>query len=128
MGIRSQLPRAEILNARRWLLMAALIVFYCGCSRTRYRQAADAESYRLIKSRQSDPRWELPSRRVEPDRTSRMYLANERDCGVKPTDDSAARHYMMHPDGKVNRYYGKKPTRSYVENPAWVDLLPRRLS
>ena len=125
MGNRSKLPSDPFRQLSHCLLLAVSLTILSGCSRSRYRQAADSESYRLIKSRQSDPRWQLPVRRVEPNRASRMYLANERACGPKPPDDTAARRYMMHPDGKPNRYYGNKPTRCYVENPAWLDLLPR---
>ena len=109
----------------RLAITAALLLCISGCSRSRYRQAADSEAYGLITSRQSDPRWMLPSRSVEPNRDSRMYLANEQDCGPKPPDDLAAHRYMLRPDGKNLPYYRAIPTRSRVENPAWIDLLPR---
>ncbi len=106
-------------------LLVLLQLSVAGCSRTRYRQAADAESYGLIQSRQVDPLWTLPDRAVEPSRNSRMYLANEKDCGPKPPDDAAAHCYMVKPDGKRIHYYDKRSTRGNVENPHWIDVLPR---
>jgi outer membrane protein TolC len=107
------------------LVMAAISVWLVGCSRTRYRQAADAESYGLVQSRQVDPRWVLPNRSVEPSPQSRMYLATEQDCGPKPPDDQAAHCYMVKPDGKEIHYYDQRHTRSGVENAGWIDVLPR---
>ena len=120
-----KLLRVDVLDAWNLALVLAVMLACLGCARSRYRQAADAESYGLIKSRQSDPRWVLPNRPVEPDRQSRMYLASEKDCGPKPPDDSAAHRYMAHPDCKPIQYYAKIPTRTNVENPAWLELLPR---
>ncbi len=117
--------RTGFLAAGQLIVAASFFVSAVGCSRSHYRRRADAESYRLIQSRQSDPRWALPRRPVEPDQNSRMYLANEKDCGPKPPDDVAAHRYMMQPDRKCNPYYCRMATRSSVENPAWIDLLPR---
>ena len=122
---RPQLPRSGTFAAWHVAFATALVLGCVGCTRSKYRQRADAESYRLIKSRQTDPRWTLPNRRVEPSRDSRMYVANEQDCGPKPPDDIAAHQYMIRPDGKQVCYYGKIPTRSGEENPAWIDLVPR---
>ncbi|MCA9137342.1 MAG: TolC family protein [Planctomycetales bacterium] len=113
-----------------WLSVLALAMLpamgiVSGCARSKYRQAADAEAYCLIESRESDPLWLLPNRNVEPDRRSRMYLANEVDCGPKPPDDPAAQRYMVNPDCKEIPYYQRISTRGNVENPIWMDLLPR---
>ena len=105
------------------LMLASLAIF--GCARSQYRQAADSEAYCLIESRQSNPLWQLPDRPVEPNITSRMYVANEADCGPKPPDDMAAHRYMDCPDCKSIEYYRNIPTRNHVENPAWLDYLPR---
>ncbi|MEZ6134691.1 MAG: TolC family protein [Pirellulaceae bacterium] len=102
------------------------LVVAFGCSRTKYRRAADAESYCLINSRQSDPLWDVPNRPVEPRQISRMYVAAEQDCGPKPLDDAAAKRYMDHPDCKDNTgYYSQIPTRIGSENPSWIASLPR---
>lgn len=97
-----------------------------GCNRTKYRRAADSESYCLIESREIDPRWEVPDRAVEPQPASRMYFAAEQDCGPKPQDDTAAHRYMDYPDGFNNtKYYSKIGNKSYTENPMWAEFLPR---
>ncbi|GAB5407029.1 MAG: hypothetical protein Aurels2KO_52600 [Aureliella sp.] len=88
--------------------------------------AADDESYCLIESREVDARWDVPQRAVEPKPISRMYLASQQDCGPKPIDDAAAQRWMNQPGCIDNtRYYSKIPTRSTVENPVWLDYLPR---
>lgn len=107
------------------LALLGFIGTVVGCARSQYRRAADQEAYCLIESRESDPRWLLPNREVEPDRRSRMYLANEVDCGPKPPDDPAAHRYMVKPDCKEIPYYQRIATRGNVENPIWLDLLPR---
>ncbi|QEG00996.1 Outer membrane efflux protein [Stieleria maiorica] len=107
------------------LLLLACFGSVIGCARSGYRQAADSEAYCLVKSRQSDPRWSIPHRAVEPRRRSRMYVANEQDCGPKPPDDLAAHRYMTLPDCKPVAYYDQIPTRTHVENPVWLDYLPR---
>ncbi len=97
-----------------------------GCNRTKYRRAADSESYCLINSRQTDPRWDVPKRPVEPQKVSRMYFAAEQDCGPKPQDDVAAMRYMDNPGCIDNtKYYSKISDKYYTENPIWVDSLPR---
>ncbi|MFK8113779.1 MAG: hypothetical protein AB8B91_16370, partial [Rubripirellula sp.] len=125
MGCSRSGPRTAYLAAALLAFACAGLLAASGCSRKSYRKAADSESYRLIKSRQSDPRWILPSRPVEPNRQSRMYLANENDCGPKPPDDAAAHRYMLRPDCKDIPYYEQIATRGHVENPTWLDLLPR---
>lgn len=115
-------PAVPVMTALVLVLSAGMM---SGCARSQYRRAADAEAYCLIESRQSDPLWQLPDRAVEPDRSSRMYLANEQDCGPKPADDVAAHRYMTQPDCKPIAYYDRIATRSKVENPIWLDYLPR---
>ncbi len=97
-----------------------------GCTRPQYRRRADSEAYQLIASRELDGRWDVPGRSVEPSRLSRQYLASEEDCGPKPMDDPAARHYMQYPgDQPRAKYYDAIPTRVNAENPVWLDHLPR---
>lgn len=96
------------------------------CSRSKYRKAADVESYGLIESRQTHPLWELPERSVEPDKSSRMYVAAELESSPKPQDDPAAKRYMDYPGGWDNSlYYNQISTRYNTENPVWIDYLPR---
>ncbi len=97
-----------------------------GCSRSRYRAAADGKSYALIRSRIFDPRWDLPARRVEPAAPSRMGLPSDLDCSPKPPDDPSAAPLMNYPDGHKNtRYWDKIPTADHIESPVWLSHLPR---
>ncbi len=108
------------------IALILICVTLVGCARTDYRRRADTEANCLIASRQTDPRWNVPNRVVEPQHHSRMYLAAEDDCGPKPIDDAAANCYMQHPDGIDNsRYYSKIQTKGHTENPVWIDYLPR---
>lgn len=96
------------------------------CSRSRYTQWADAQAYKLVNSRLTDPRWSLPARTVEPARASRMELVADLDCAPKPADDPAAVPLMVCPDGHRNdRYWSKIPTVERIESPAWLEYLPR---
>ncbi len=91
--------RRVAANLIAMCVLALVCALLEGCNRTKYRRAADRESYCLIRSRESDPRWEVPVRTVEPQPASRMYIAAEQDCGLKPQDDPAAHQYMDYPDG-----------------------------
>ena len=125
-AIRSHRPTATQLAMAAALLVGTIVGGVLGCSRSKYRQRADREAYQLVSSRQTDHRWVLPNRPVEPSRVSRMYLANEVDCGPKPSDDRAAHRYMSRPDQKKIHYYDKIATRTNFDNPAWLDVLPRK--
>lgn len=108
----------------RLTVCVALVV--SGCTRSQYRAAADKKSYSLIASRLVDPRWTLPTRKVEPRPQSRMGLTSDLDCSPKPPDDPAAVPLMNCPDGHLNtKYWSKIPTASQIESPAWLDHLPR---
>ena len=123
-------PLSDQLPSRQQFVTGLMIFLVAsGCTRLDYRRSADAESYCLIDSRQSDPRWDVPDRAVEPQLHSRLYMANEQDCGPKPQDDPAASCYMDRPNCINNtRYYGRIPSKSNTENPIWIDYLPREES
>ncbi len=111
------------------LLAAVTLVGQIGCTRSHYRRSADLESYGLVESRQTDPRWDVPSRTVEPAANSRMYVGAHLDCAPKPQDDLAAKCYMDYPGRFDNtHYYSQIPTRATTENPSWMDQLPREPS
>lgn len=108
------------------LAFVACVAGVGGCTRAKYRAAADREAYCLVESRQTDSRWELPDRSVEPNPISRMHVDANTDCPPKPMDDLAAKGYMDHPKCIDNtHYYSQIPTRSHTENPIWLDYLPR---
>lgn len=114
------------LNAQHLIVVGLVFLSLIGCARTDYRREADRQAYCLIQSRQTDARWDVPNRAVEPKHHSRMYMAAENDCGPKPIDDDAASCYMQHPNCIDNTcYYSKIPSKVHTENPVWVDYLPR---
>ncbi|MFO0382292.1 MAG: hypothetical protein ACK506_11390, partial [Pirellula sp.] len=108
-------------------VMVIVVFLTLGCSRAKYRAAADRQSNGLIRSRLTDPRWELPRRSVEPTSSSRMSVDANLDCPPKPPDDPAAKPLMDCPDGHDNtKYWSKIPGSHRIESPAWLDALPRQ--
>lgn len=108
-------------------VMVLAVILVGGCTRAKYRAAADRQSHELIKSRLTDARWELPRRSVEPALSSRMSLDANLDCPPKPPDDPAAKPLMDCPDGHNNtKYWSKIPGAQRIESPAWLDALPRQ--
>ena len=109
------------------LLLAILSLPLSACTRSKYRAAADRQSVQLISSRNTDYRWSLPSRPVEPAPDSRMSIPANLDCAPKPPDDPAAQPLMYCPDGHKNEKYWKKiPDAHSIESPRWLDSLPRQ--
>ncbi len=109
------------------LLLAIPSLHLTACSRSKYRAAADRQSVQLISSRNTDYRWSLPSRPVEPAPDSRMSIPANLDCAPKPPDDPAAKPLMYSPDGHKNEKYWKKiPDAQSIESPRWLDSLPRQ--
>lgn len=126
MNLRPYCLMAQLSNQRQLDVCLVAFMLLVGCARTDYRREADSQSYCLIQSRESDVRWELPDRVVEPKLHSRMYMAAEDDCGPKPEDDPAANCYMQSLNCIDNScYYSKIPNKGHTENPIWVDYLPR---
>ena len=105
---------------------AIVTVLCCGCSRDAYRKLADADAYRLLKTRQFDSRWELPGRTVEPDPRSRLADLNDPDCGPLPPDDMAASGYMRQPynSRKQIDYWDKRGHAGAVDSEHWLEFLP----
>lgn len=109
------------------LLLAILSLHLSACTRSKYRAAADRQSVQLISSRNTDYRWSMPSRPVEPALDSRMSIPANLDCAPKPPDDPAAQPLMYCPDGHKNEKYWKKiPDAQSIESPRWLDSLPRQ--
>ncbi len=125
----------DVETARGWIWSTRILGLLLGllvistipaCSRSHYRLRADKESYCLVESRQLDPLWDVPSRRVEPSSLSRMQIGANLDCPPKPIDDAAAKRFMDFPDGFDNtKYYSKIATQGHTESPVWIDHLPR---
>ena len=88
----------RFLSHRCAIAAFAILVGCCaGCNRTTYRKLADRDAYRLIKSHENDPRWEIPTRTVEPDPRSRLADVQNPDGGPPTLDDPAAKCLMRYP-------------------------------
>lgn len=98
----------------------------CGCSRTFYRQSADADAYCLV-----DPKAEIAgaapsSYRIDIDPRSRMYDPNDPDVEPQPPDDPVAHRYMEVVDRKKgSKLWNELPRTAFVENPDWQQFLGR---
>ncbi|MFK7765859.1 MAG: TolC family protein [Mariniblastus sp.] len=107
-------------------LIACAIVSSTGCSRSAYRNWADWDAYRLIRSRQNDERWDLPERVVEPDVRSRMADIQNPDCSPMPPDDPAANCYMQQPYNSKRpiSYWNNLGVSDAIDSQHWLQYLP----
>ncbi len=97
-----------------------------GCSRTKYRLAADREAYDVIGERNADPRWRAPGYRIEMDPRSRYFDPCDPDCSPMPPDDPTSNQYMHYVDGtKGWKHWGDFGQRIGLENPAWREAMPQ---
>ncbi|MFV0442285.1 MAG: TolC family protein [Planctomycetaceae bacterium] len=108
----------------RSLLVGAILpitMTVSGCTRSFWREQADADVYQAIGQKLNDPRWAVPRLDVTPDQRSRFFDPYDLDHAPLPPDDAAA-HSLMHcVDGKQG--YGgwhKFGDLLNVENPAWL--------
>ncbi len=95
-----------------------------GCSRTKYRLAADREAYCTIGERNGDPRWSVARYGIEMDRRSRYFDPFDPDKPPMPPDDPTAHRYMQCVDGKRGwKHWQDNGFRAELENPAWREAL-----
>ncbi|MFM8581676.1 MAG: TolC family protein, partial [Planctomycetaceae bacterium] len=79
-----------------FLLRGCLLVLIgsaclAGCSRTRYRQSADRDSYALLDDRLDQTPWHPSGMSIDPEGRSRLYDPTDPDC--TPLPDSEPRLY-----------------------------------
>ena len=108
------------------LACIACLLLATGCSRSHYRQHADAEVYCLVESKSDHPHWPLEDYTMEVDPISRFYDPFNPDCPPMPPDDPVS-HDLMH---CVNGMCGdgcwhKNGDAPFVEDPSWINTLPR---
>ena len=108
------------------VVCAVMFSAISGCSRQNYRLWADRDAYRLIKSRQCDPQWQVPDRTVEPEVQSRLADAHDPDCGPLPPDDPDAACYMRYPNStrKPVRYWDQRGYQGAIDDGSWERTLP----
>src|SRR5438132_11509277 len=108
----------------RWRLLLVLVLLASGCTRAFYRQQADRDTYKAIDERDHDPRWQLPSVKIEPPPESRLHDPYKPDRPPMPPDDPAADRYMQRANGmRGYRRWHKDGDAPTIENPNWRDYL-----
>jgi len=108
------------------IMLLSVLTGIAGCSRSHYRLQADAESYKLVAQKESDPRWVLQDYTIEPSDESRFFDPYSPDRPPMPPDDPAAHELMHYVDGKKNwRCWHANGDTPYVDNPDWRAFLPR---
>jgi len=120
-------PCRTFLAAIRIGLLLLLAFTSSGCRRPSfYRLQADQQAHCLIDQKSASAGITPGEYRVDIDPRSRMYDPNNPDCEPMPPDDPTS-HRLMH---CVDCKKGEKcwkclPQTSFVENPGWLEHLPR---
>lgn len=108
------------------VLACSALVVLVGCSRARYRAAADRDTYGVLEERLFDPRWQIPRRPVWPMPQSRFRDLSNPDRGPLPPDDPAAHRYMRHPYRFTGwKGWDRRGMLPWIEDPAWLACLAR---
>ncbi len=132
--ITSQLGRAVHVHSSKlqdWRAVAAGVAVVCfcllaGCSKMKYRMAADKEVKYLVSQKSNDPRWDYDSFTIGMDPRSRFFDPTDPDCTPMPYDDPASHRYMHCLAGKKGYPCWHMCGDWYdLENPRWRELLGR---
>jgi outer membrane protein TolC len=108
---------------RRGLLIP-LALLAVGCSRTFYRQQADAETYPLLAERAFGPSSAVGITDLTPQPGSRLGDPFHPDATPKPPDDPAAALFMDRPGGfKGSKRWGRFGATDQIEPPGWEAAL-----
>lgn len=120
------IPRSPRRHVLLPIWLAAALAAVVGCTPGYYRRQADDEVYSIVDKVGRDPRWRLDDFTIDTSPASRMYNPDCPDCQPMPPDDPASHKLMHRVDGKKGfpcwHAHGDTP---YVENPYWLDYLPR---
>jgi hypothetical protein len=130
-GLAYTQPHARNTRKRRRAVAAFLVgciglTASSGCTRSYYRQRADAEAYALIDEKVAAS-CEQPGKslRIEPDQRSRFFDPFERDRPPMPEDDPRSHRYMHCVDGKKGYpLWHVNGETNTAENPDWYAYLP----
>lgn len=95
-----------------------------GCTRARYRTAADAETYAILDQRVVYPTFSVGRTQLEPDPNSRIADPFDPDRPPKPPDDPAAALFMANPGGmRGARGWEKDGVTDLIEPIGWEVIL-----
>lgn len=111
-----------------WLLCVVVLIgglTATGCSRRRYRLAADNQAYDLVKEKAAMcPAWDTGPWNVYGDPRSRYYDACDPDKSPRPPDDPCSATFMRDVDGMLGwRHWDDFGSRSQLDNPKWRQML-----
>jgi len=76
-------------------LLALIAFFFFGCTRTRYRTAADRDSYQIIQEKSAYISTQMPRFQVTPDPRSRFHDATNADCPQLPVPRPVLNGYAL---------------------------------
>lgn len=108
----------------RWGLLFSLTLLAVGCSRSYYRQQADAETYPLVSERAFGPSSAVGSMNLAPPPGSRLADPFPPDSSPKPPDDPAAAMFMDRPGGfRGSKHWGRFGHTDQIEPPGWEAAL-----
>lgn len=106
------------------LLIVCTLIVISGCTRDKYRLAADRQAYDVIAERNCDPRWHTTDCSIELDPRSRYFDPYDPDHSPMPQDDPDSHEYMHRVNGmKGWKHWHDNGERFELENPAWRDAL-----
>lgn len=106
-----------------WLIVSTSV--FSGCSRAKYRVAADHDAYHAIAERNCDPRWQAHDVNVRMDPRSRYFDDHDIDCAPMPKDDATSHRYMRQVNGmKGWGHWYDNGVRPELENTSWQEQLP----
>jgi outer membrane protein TolC len=95
-----------------------------GCSRSYYRQRADADTYPLLAERVAGPSSAVGNTPIEPPVGSRLADPFPPDATPKPPDDPTASVFMARPGGfKGSTRWGRFGETDQIEPPGWEGVL-----
>jgi outer membrane protein TolC len=113
------IPRPTEAGVRVWLIVMAVCLF-TGCSRARYRNWADRETYPIVSERILQPQYEIGRTEVIPDPASRLFDPFDLDHPPKPPDDPSAAVFMARPGGmRGARNWEKDGVTDQIEPEGW---------
>lgn len=75
--------------------LSLIAIISIGCTRTRYRTAADRDSYQILQEKSAYVSTPMPSYQVTPDPRSRFYDATNADCPQLPVPRPVLNGYTL---------------------------------
>jgi outer membrane protein TolC len=108
-------------------LLLLLIAICAGCTRARYRVAADNDTYSILNERVVSPTFAVGRIALEPVSTSRLHDPFDPDRPPKPPDDPAAALFMAAPGGlRGAHHWDQDGLTDIIEPPGWEIILEPR--